>query len=106
MALLDTMKTRIEERLRALLIDGKPDERYEYLRAYLMLEDSKNFDSTQVKDVASREWARGFVTDPTAAGRLSDHFTKLLEYGLPGIDPTRTLSGRCESPFRRKPCRA
>jgi type VI secretion system protein ImpL len=93
-ALLDTAKTRIELRLQEFLSRRDAVGMYEYLRAYLMLEDPDRFDRAQVEKVANLEWRAAYSADPKSAERLSAHFSKLLEYQPPGIQTDKELIAR------------
>jgi type VI secretion system protein ImpL len=93
-ALLETAKTRIEQRLQELLARRDAVGMYEYLRAYLMLEDPERFDRAQVEKVANIEWRAAYSSDPKSADRLTAHFSSLLEYDLPGIQTDQELVAR------------
>jgi type VI secretion system protein ImpL len=75
----------------SLLATRDPVMLYEYLRAYLMLEDPRRFDRAQVEKVANQEWRTAYGADPKNAERLSAHFSSLLAYDLPGIETDKTL---------------
>jgi type VI secretion system protein ImpL len=51
-----------------------PDRLYEYLKAYLMLDNPKRLDAAQMKLIMHAEWARAFARDAETGGRVAAHF--------------------------------
>ncbi len=77
--LLPRVAARFEERL--IEYAPEPEKLYEYLKAYLMLGETKHLDKKHLQFVADMEWHAADTTVPNAAASLSQHFQSLLDYG-------------------------
>jgi type VI secretion system protein ImpL len=74
-ALLPEVADRIKRRLGEY--GAEPEKLYEYLKAYLMLDNPSHLDKQQLLSIADLEWKTG---NPESAAALSAHFAELLNH--------------------------
>ncbi len=55
-----------------------PERLYPYLKAYLMLQDSRHLDKSQLETMANLEWEAAYASDPERLAAVKKHFHSLL----------------------------
>jgi type VI secretion system protein ImpL len=74
--IVPALRSRFEQALQANV--GAPDRLYEYLKAYLMLGETKHRDCDYLHFLGQNEWPKAYPQDPATAQRLTMHFEQLL----------------------------
>lgn len=74
--LVPAFARQLEERLRSS--SQSPDKLYEYLKGYLMLEDSSHRNLSHLKALASLVFSQALGADPEAREKADEHFAELF----------------------------
>ncbi|MGV7215422.1 type VI secretion system membrane subunit TssM [Bradyrhizobium sp. UFLA05-112] len=104
--LLPVFAGRLAVRIDALLRAGNDallDQVKEVFRTYRMLSDPGHFDRGEVEQAARNEIARTFALDPTSAGELNQHFTRLIELLPKPISVDQQFVGAVRSRLNKRP---
>ncbi|WP_445222763.1 type VI secretion system membrane subunit TssM (plasmid) [Bradyrhizobium sp. Pa8] len=104
--LLPVFANRLAVRIDALLRAGNDallDQVKELFRTYWMLSDPGHFDRDEIEQAARNEVARTFALDPTSAGELNQHFSRLIELLPKPISVDQQFVGAIRSRLSKRP---
>jgi type VI secretion system protein ImpL len=83
---------------------GETEKLYEYLKAYLMLDDTNRLDKAQVKTITNLEWKNAYASNPALAEDLKAHSDRLFDdpHGVRSIPADQNAVAQARSTIRHE----